>query len=156
MSKVIKAFGEPGVVSVLKELKQLHDRMFMDPKNLDEITKCQKKLALQYLIFLKQKRCGKINGRRCVDGRIQRKYLIKYDTIAQTISTEALFLMFLIDAMEHWEVATMDIPGEFIQSDMEGETVHIKMEGKMVDILTKLDPKSYCKYIRTDKVRPVS
>ena len=98
MSKVLKAFGEPGVVSVLKELKQLHDRVFMDPKNSDEMTKCQKKLALQYLIFLKQKICGKINGRRCVDGRIQRKYLIKYDTSAPTISMEALFLMFLIDA----------------------------------------------------------
>ena len=67
---------------------------------------------------------------------------------------EALFLMFLIDAMEHWEVATVDIPGEFIQADMKGDTVYIKMEGKMVDILTKLDPKLYCKYITTDKLRP--
>ena len=90
-----------------------------------------------------------------MDGRIQRKYLIKYDTRAPTISMEALFLMFLIDAMEHQEVATMDKPGEFIQADMKGDTVHIKMEGKMVDILTKLDPKLYCKYITTDNVRPV-
>ena len=52
-------------------------------------------------------------------------------------------------------MATVDIPGEFIQADMDGETMHINMEGKMVDILTKLDPKIYCKYIRTDKVRPV-
>ena len=118
MSKVIKAFGEPGVASVLKYLKQLHDRVFMDPKNSDEMTKCHKKLALQHLIFLKQKRCGKINGRRCVDGRFKRKYLIKYDTRAPTISMEAIFLMFLIDAMEHREVATVDIPGEFIQADM--------------------------------------
>ena len=32
MSKGLKFFGEPGVESVLKDLKQLHDRMVMDPK----------------------------------------------------------------------------------------------------------------------------
>ena len=31
--KGIKVFGEPGVSAVLKYLKQLHDRMVMDPKN---------------------------------------------------------------------------------------------------------------------------
>ena len=63
--------------------------------------------------------------------------------------------MFLIDEMEYQEVATAEITGGFMQSDMEGDTVHIKMEGKMVEILTKLDPKLYCKYITTEKRRPV-
>ena len=31
----IKFFGDPGVSAVLKELKQLHDRMVMEPKNAD-------------------------------------------------------------------------------------------------------------------------
>ena len=38
VSKELKVFGEPGVAAVLKELKQLHDRMVMDPKNSDEMT----------------------------------------------------------------------------------------------------------------------
>ena len=42
-----------------------------------------------------------------------------------------------------------------MQADMEVETVHIKREGKMVDIMTKLDPKLYCKYITIDKGRLV-
>ena len=37
MSKGIKVFGEPGVAAVLKDLKQLHDRMVMDPKNADKM-----------------------------------------------------------------------------------------------------------------------
>ena len=52
-------------------------------------------------------------------------------------------------------MATVEIPGEFMQSDIEGETVLTKMEGKMVYILTKLDPKLYHKYSTTEKVRPV-
>ena len=32
VSKRLKVFGEPGVAAFLKELKQLHERMVMDPK----------------------------------------------------------------------------------------------------------------------------
>ena len=47
--------------------------------------------------------------------------------------------------MEHSKVATVDIPGAFMQADTEGETVHIKLECKTADLLTKLDPKLYQK-----------
>ena len=96
-------------------------------------------------MFLKQKRCGKIKGRRCAEVRKQRKYLTKDDISAPTVATEALFLTCLIDAMEHQKVATVDIPGAFMQSDMEGETVHMKLEGKMTELLKKLDLKLYRK-----------
>ena len=33
-----KVFGEPLVASVLEDLKQLHDRMVMEPKDADEMT----------------------------------------------------------------------------------------------------------------------
>ena len=42
-----------------------------------------------------------------------------------------------------------------MKSDMEGDMVHMKIEGKIVDILTKLNPKLYCKYIKVEKVIPV-
>ena len=50
--KGLKVFGEPRVAAVLKDLKQLHDRMVMDPKNADKMTTSKKKAALQYLMFL--------------------------------------------------------------------------------------------------------
>ena len=42
--------------------------------------------------------------------------------------------------MDLREVATVDIPGAFMQADMEDETVNMKMEGNMADLLTNLDP----------------
>ena len=85
-------------------------------------------------------------GKGCADGRKQRKYLTKDNTSAPTFSTEDLFLTCLTNAMEHLKVATVDIPGAFMQADMEGDTVHIKLRGKMEELLTKLDPKLKCKY----------
>ena len=98
--KRIKVFGDPGVSAVPKELKQLHDKMVMDPKNANEMTTSKKKAALQYLMILKQKICGKIKGRGCSDRRKQCEYLTKGDTGVQTVEMENLFLKCLIDAME--------------------------------------------------------
>ena len=77
-------------------------------------------------------------------------YIGKEDTSSPTISTEALFMSCTIDATEERDVATVDILGMFMQSDMEGE-VDMRLEGTMAELFTKLDPKSYIKYICTEK-----
>ena len=71
------------------------------------------------------------------------------------MATEALFLTCLIDAMEHQIFATVNIPGAFVQVYMEGETVYMKLEGKMAELLTKLGPKLYWKYMTNKKWRTV-
>ena len=155
MYKEIKVFCKLGVAAVLKELKQMHDIIVMDPKKSGKMTTGKKNSALQYLMFLKQKRCGKINGRVCVDGRKYRKYLTKDNTSAPIMVMEALFLTCLINAMEHQKLAMVDIPGAFMQSDVEGETVHMNLEGKLAELLTKLNLKIYQKYVRNKKGRTV-
>ena len=48
-------------------------------------------------------------------------------------------------------MATVDIDRASMQVEMEDETVHIKLEGEMADLLTKLDPKLYRKYVTNEK-----
>ena len=52
--------------------------------------------------------------------------------------------------MEGRDVATVGIPGAFMQADMD-KIVHMKLKGKMVDILDKIDSKLYKKYTTTEK-----
>ena len=40
VSKGLKLFGDPVVAAILKELKQIHERMIMDQKNADEMKMC--------------------------------------------------------------------------------------------------------------------
>ena len=91
------------------------------------MTMSQKKAAIQYLMFLKQKRCVKIKGRGCTNGRKQCDYLNKYDTSSPTVAMEAFFMTCLIDAMEHREVAKVNIPGACMQADTEGGTLNMKL-----------------------------
>jgi hypothetical protein len=55
----------------------------------------------------------------------------------------------IIDAMERRDIATVDIPGAFMQADMD-ETVHVKLEGKMAELLVMIDPKLYRKHVRIE------
>jgi hypothetical protein len=67
----LKLYGDDAVKAVLKELKQVHDRKVMTPKCSQALSAQDKRDALQYLMFLKKKRCGTIKGRGCADGRKQ-------------------------------------------------------------------------------------
>ena len=54
--------------------------------------------------------------------------------------------------MEHRQVTTVEIPGEFIQVDTEGETVHMKLECKMVQRINhQTGPQAMQKYISMKK-----
>ena len=52
LKKGLQVFGAKGAVGVMKELKQLHDRGVMDPKNFQELTAEQWARSLAYLMFL--------------------------------------------------------------------------------------------------------
>ena len=75
VSKGLQIFGERGVDAVLKELRQLHDCMVIEPEFAENMSEKQKSDALQYLMFLKEKRNGTVKGRGCADGREQRVYI---------------------------------------------------------------------------------
>ena len=91
-------------------------------------------------MFLKRKRCGKVKGRGCADGRKQRSYTAKEDATSPTVTTAAVFLTAVIDALEERDVATADIPGAFMQADMD-ELVHVRFTGAMVQQLLEIDRK---------------
>ncbi len=94
-------------------MQQLHNMDVVEPKRSNMLTQEERSRALNYLMFLKEKRSGKIKGRGCADGRKQRLYKTKEETSAPTVAIESLFLTCTIDAKERRTVATTDIPGAF-------------------------------------------
>jgi hypothetical protein len=60
----------------------------------------------------------------------------------------------MIDAKEGRDVATADIPGALMQTNMEG-TVHMMLEGKVAELLVTSDPKLYRKYLLNQNGKPV-
>ena len=132
--------------AVKAELQQLHEVKVMTAKPL---TASQKREALGYLMFLKRKRNGKIKARGCADGRPQRAYIPQEDARAPTVSTEAVFMTAIIDAMENRTVAVVDIPGAFMQADMD-QGVYMHINGAM-----EIDHDMYQPHMVKEKGKPV-
>ena len=147
LKRGLKEYGEDGVNAVLKELQQFHDRKVVTPRDPSLLSSKEKnKAALQYLMFLKKKRTGVIKGRGCIDGRKQGVYTPKEEVSSPTVATKSVMPLCAVNAMEARDFATVDLPGAFMQADME-DTVHMKLEGKMAELLVRIDPKLYRKYI---------
>ena len=152
--KGLKTFGQRGADAILAEMHQLHYRNVLSPKYPKELTREERRNALRYLMFLKEKRCGKIKARGCADGRRQRLWKTKEETSAPTVRTESFFITCAIDAKERRKVVTVDIPGAFMQADAD-ETIHIKFEGEIAQLLTQVDPTLYSKYVVHEGRKPV-
>jgi hypothetical protein len=116
MNKGLKLFGEAGIEAVRSEMAQLYDLKVMKPVHSRELTPEERREALAYLMFLKRKRCGKVKGHGCADGRKQRRYTDRADAASPTVATEAVFLMAVIDALENRDVAVVDIPGTLLHA----------------------------------------
>jgi hypothetical protein len=155
VKKGLQVYGDAGKLAVSSEMQQLHDMDVVEPKKANMLTREERSKALNYLMFLKQKRSGKIKGRGCADGRKQRLYKTKEETSAPTVAIESLFLTCTIDAKERRTVATTDIPGAFMQTDID-EVIHVRLEGPLATLLAKVNPQLYNKYLEQDrKGKPV-
>ena len=148
-------FGKEGEKALEKELKQLHMKDVIEPINPEKMTYAMKKEALNYLMYLTEKRNGDIKGRGCADGRKQRVYTTKEETSSPTVTTEAIMLTAGIDAKERRDVATSDIPGAFLQADMEGPDVYVKLVGEIAELLLKMFLDEYEMYVTYEKGKMV-
>jgi Reverse transcriptase (RNA-dependent DNA polymerase) len=138
-----RGINNDGIDAVLKELQQLH---VFDSSLSTEDQQC----ALAYLMFLKQKRDEQFKGRGCADGRKQRQVISKEDVRSPKVSIEGVIFSSTIDAHEERDVATVDLPGALLQAEMD-DLVHMKIEGTMTELLVKIDPTMYRKYVTLNK-----
>jgi len=136
----IKKHGDRAVEALFAEFGQLNDKSVFEAVDATELTGKQKQDALRAINLIKEKKCGKLKGRTCADGRSQRGLYTKEQTTSPTISTDALMLSLIIDAFEGRDVATADVVGAYLLADMD-EYVLLKLTGDAVDIMCKVDNK---------------
>jgi hypothetical protein len=78
--------------------------------------------------------------------------MTKDETTSPTVMNENVFITACIDAHEERDVATVDVPGAFLHThvDPEDDTVHMILQGVLAELMVKVDPKLYRKYVIYD------
>ncbi len=158
LNKGLKIFGQKGRDASKKEMDQLHRRSCFTPKSIVDMTQLERRKAQQALMFLGEKRCGTVKGRMVYNGKPTREWLSREDSASPTAALESIMLTAVIDAHEERDVMTCDIPNAFIQALMPkvkdgDETVMMKITGVLVDMLVKLNPELYGRYVVYERNR---
>jgi hypothetical protein len=143
----LKHFGEEGHMAKAKEMKQMLSREVFEEIQYSTLSNEDKKLALPILLFLTRKRDGSVKGRACADGRKQRIWMDKEDTRSPTVATEALFYLLMIDAYEERDVATLDLPGHFLQTPMEGRLI-LRLDRELALALVDINQERWGKHLQ--------
>ena len=137
----------------MKELQQLIYWKVMHPRDANTLSWNKNHSALKYLMFLKEKWCGKVKGWGCADGRRQLLYKSKEETSSPTVWVESLFLSSMNNAKVNHKVVTCDIPGTFMQVNID-EQFFLKFDGDLVEQLIQVDP-MYQPYVTYEGKQPV-
>jgi hypothetical protein len=150
--KGIKKFGNKGKQAAHDELDQLHKRHCFNPLDVSKLTSSEKKKAMQSLLFLTEKRDGRIKGRLVYNGKPTRAWVSKDDAASPTASLEGILLTSIVDVKENRDVMSADIPNAFIQANMpvikdHEERVVMKITGVLVDLLVEIDVAKYGPYV---------
>ena len=136
----IKHWGANAIVAAMDELRQLIMKdvfIFVDRKKL---TPKQEKSILRTLLFVKEKRDGRLKGRCCVDGRPQAFLEQAIDPFSPTVSTETFLTSTVIDSHEEREVATADIEGAYLIVEMFDEEVFVDLDPVLTAIVVSMFP----------------
>jgi hypothetical protein len=81
-------------------MKQLHDMNVFKPVHKSSLTLQEILKTLGSIIFIKERRCGRIKERACADGRPQRLLCEKHEAASPTVKTDSVILTSVIDASE--------------------------------------------------------
>ncbi len=103
----------------------------MDPS---KILREERMKVLSSLLFLKEKRMGKVKGWACINGAPQRACISKEEAASPTVSTKSTFITAAIAASKRRKVGCYNILSAFVNTDVD-EDVLMVLKGELVDMM---------------------
>ena len=149
----IRRYGERAVQAIFNKYAQLDNKDTFSPEDESRLIMEQKRETLKLITILKERRCVKVKDRACADSKKQRRYISKEEASSPMIQMESLFLSLLINAKEGRDIATADVVGVYLLTEMEDNTL-VKLTGESVDIMCKVNDK-YKHYVLLESDKPV-
>jgi hypothetical protein len=146
----LRKLKEHGGTAAISELTQLHVMDTWTVLDPSKLTRDDKTRVLLSLLFLKEKRCGKIKGRACVNRVPQRVYIPKEDVASPTVTAKLMFITSAIAASKKRHVWCFDVPSAFVNMNVD-ENVLMVLKGELAEMMVLIVPQIYCKHITMDK-----
>ena len=150
----IKRHGSEGKASAMKEVTNLVENDCFGETEYDKLTQQMKDKALPILMFMVMKRNGLLKTRGVADGSVQRLYTDKDSVSSPTPDFYSFKYICAVIAKEGRDVATVDLPGFFLQTEQEGEElILLKLTGEVALLLVECDEGKWKKHLKQENGR---
>lgn len=143
----LKKWGKRAEEGAMKEMQQLHDLESFFPRDVRTLTR---EGAVITDIPEGDKDSGEIKGRTCINGAPQRDYIRKEDAASPTACMDSVFITGAINAHEGRDVATMDLPGAFLNT-VTDEMVIMVLKDELCEMMCRVKLELYWRYVTCDK-----
>ena len=145
----MRKYKDEGKDSAMKEIKNLTGNDCFGEVDYDKISQDDKDKALPILMFMVLKRNGLLKTRGCANGSVQRLYTDKADVSSPTPDFYSFKFIAAVIAREGRDVATVDLPGFFLQTDQD-EKILLKVTGAVALLLVESDSAKWKKHLRKE------
>ena len=135
----LRKFGERGAAAARDELTQLHIMDTWKAMDPSKISREEQMKVLSSLLFLKEKRTGKVKGQAYINGAPQWLYIPKEEAALPTVSTESTFITAAIAASKRRKVRCYNIPSAFVNTDVD-EDILMVLKGELAEMMVQLAP----------------
>ena len=154
VNQALKRFPKAAMDEMSRELLQLHSRPTWHPVRYSSLSFKQKSKVIRSHMFLKEKYFSngefeKLKARLVAGGHMQdRSSYGESDFAAPTVALSSVYMVAAVAAREGRMVATMDVPGAFLNADLK-EEVFMQLEPRLARMLSDIAPE-YASYARED------
>jgi hypothetical protein len=144
----LKKFGKIGMKAAMTELTQLHNYTTYHPVHANSLSPKHHWKALSSLMNIVKKQIGGVCAHACTDGskeQLEPGYK-QEDGAPPTVATDSILISATIDAHKGHDVATINIPGAFLNAYNDKDTIML-IKGCLAKLMVQVDHHLYRKYI---------
>jgi len=147
VNQALNKIGKPAVKAIVQEIMQMESKGVWKGIRPSQLTFKQRKKIICSSMFLKEKfradgSFEKLKARLVAGGHQQDRDAFESTNSAPTIRTSSIFIMAAIAASEGRAVATVDVPGAYLNADMpEDQEVIMRLDKYLSKVLMAVEPK---------------
>jgi hypothetical protein len=136
----------------MTKLTQLHTYETYHPVHANSLSPDERRQALSSLMNIVEKQDGRVRAHACANGSKEQRQpgYKKEDGASSTVATNSIMITATINAHKQCNIATIDIPGAFLNAYNNKETFML-LKGHLAELMVQVDPNLYQKYIIYDK-----
>jgi len=158
LARDIQNYGQAGVDSAKKEIRQILTTESLAPTAYSDITEQERDKALDCKLFIEQKRDGRIKSRFVGGTGASCQNKNEYpDLSSPTVRFESVALLLKVAAQKNYRIAVADVPGAYLHAEFQdlslnptpGKRRFVRVRGELAKLMGEVDPK--CKGLLNNK-----